>query len=255
MSNQLEVLNVSKTYGENKVLNNIHLTLKVGKITGLLGVTGCGKTTLGKAICGLLSIDSGEIRYNNVPLSVYKKRSFDACADIQYIFQDPYSALEDTFTVKDVLSETLALCHYHKRKDHLTIEEALEMVDLEPTLWLESKIATLSGGQRQKVCFARAILPCPKFIIADEFTAMLDAENAIQMIQCLKKITSKLDIGVLLITHQLDLVEVACEELLIMDHGIIIESGMTNVLVNKPNHELTKKMIESMAYIWRKQVG
>ena len=246
----IEVRNITKSFGKTKpkqVLDDVSIDIKKRKILGLLGETGSGKTTLAKHIIGLYSPDSGEIFLENKKVKDLKKRKFEDCAKIQYIFQDPYSAMDEYLLVEDILLEPFNICKKYKHKNFLTPKKAMSTIGIDDyDNWRYKKIATLSGGQRQKVCIARALVPCPKLLIADESTSMLDKASTKEILEILKQLKNKNKISILLISHQINVIKKICDDIAILNNAKIIETGKTNEIINNPKKDYTKELIECM---------
>lgn len=255
MSDLIKISGVEKSFGTKHVLKNINIGIKGGSITGLIGQSGSGKSTLAKILSGLVEADAGKILYMNREIGHTKKRSAKECADIQYIFQDPYSSVEGTHNVMKVLDETYKLCKLHKRLDIFCPDEVMEMVGMDYKYWKDRKVGTLSGGQRQKLCLARAILPKPKLVIADESTAMLNIEASQEIYRLLEEIRSKYGTAIFLITHQAKVIKETCDYLHVLYEGGIVESGKRNEILSAPKADYTKKLLECIDYVGGAQLG
>lgn len=252
MSVLMNIDSVNKSYRkgkmQNHILKNVNMKIEKGKIITLLGESGGGKTTLAKLIIGLEELDTGEIFFKDRNLHKLKKRTFNDCVSIQYIFQDPYAALEEKTNVLKTLEEPVKLCK-RNRKDYMKPEDALKMVGIQDKDFIYKKINTLSGGQRQKVCIARALITKPDFIIADECTAMLDEKSSKEIIRIFKRLNEDLNLTFLIITHNSYIIHNLSTEIYVMNKGKIIEFGNKYRILNSPKHQYTKKYIESMKKI------
>lgn len=255
MNEIIRLADIEKSFGTKHVLKNINIRVEGSFITGLIGQSGSGKSTMAKILAGLVNPDAGKILYMNKEIGHAKKRSFTECADIQYIFQDPYSSVEGTHTVKQVLEEAGRLCRLHKRMDVFSPAKAMDMVGMDYAFWMNRRVATLSGGQRQRLCLARAILPKPKLVIADESTAMLDNETALEIFRLLEGIRSKYGIAVFLITHQAEVIKEICDYLYVLYEGKIVEAGKKNEVLSSPKADYTKRMLECIDYMGGAQFG
>ena len=170
---------ITKTYGSLYAADHVDLEIRPGESMILAGESGSGKTTIARIAAGMEKSDSGRVLLDGrVLASTSRKRSFDDSVCIQYIFQDPYYALEAGFTVRKTLEETERICHRHGRET-LPMEKALGYVDARLIEYLDRPIRELSGGQRQKICIARAMMPRPRILIADESTSMLDKQSGL----------------------------------------------------------------------------
>lgn len=226
MCSILKLFNIEKTfktnYGNKEVLKGVDLFLNRGEAIALLGESGSGKSTLAKIIVGLEEPTRGKVEFKGKSLGSIRRRGFMEAASIQYVFQDPYGSLEEAATVVATLSEPIKYCKRHGR-DYFSIEEVLEMIGMSRKTYGERKVHTLSGGQRQRVALARALIPKPEIIIADEATSMLDEEQAIEILEILRRIKDELQISIIFITHNIDLLSILCDDFYILDEGKIMD--------------------------------
>lgn len=226
MCSILKLFNIEKTfktnYGNKEVLKGVDLFLNRGEAIALLGESGSGKSTLAKIIVGLEEPTRGKVEFKGKSLGSIRKRGFMEAASIQYVFQDPYGSLEEAATIVATLSEPIKYCKRHGR-DYFSIEEVLEMIGMSRKTYGERKVHTLSGGQRQRVALARALIPKPEIIIADEATSMLDEEQAIEILEILRKIKDELQISIIFITHNINLLSILCDDFYILDEGKIMD--------------------------------
>lgn len=241
----LKVTDISKSYNDKLILNNVSIQLKNKRIAALLGESGSGKTTLSKIITGLERNDKGRIYLFGKELQQLKKRSFCDCAEIQYIFQDPYSSLEDCWTIYKTLMEPIRLCKRHKRM-YMEMESVLDLVGIEDyDRYLDINISSLSGGQRQRIAVARALITRPSLIIADESAAMLDKNSRKDIYEVFSKLKEELDISVLIITHDIELLKNYVDEIYVLDNGEIVETGRAEIIFNNPRSNYLIKLLES----------
>lgn len=226
MCSILKLFNIEKTfktnYGNKEVLKGVDLFINKGEAIALLGESGSGKSTLAKIIVGLEEPTRGKVEFKGKSLGSIRRRGFMEAASIQYVFQDPYGSLEEAATVVETLFEPIKYCKRHGR-DYFSIEEALNMIRMSGETYGERKIHTLSGGQRQKVALARALIPKPEIIIADEATSMLDEEQAIEILEILRRIKDELQISIIFITHNVNLLSILCDDFYILDEGKIMD--------------------------------
>lgn len=244
--------NIEKTYDSVKAVDHVTLKIEDGESLVLVGESGSGKTTLAKTAVGMLSADFGHVYLNGKKLApVCRKRSFDDCADIQYIFQDPYSALEADFTLRKTLKETERICARHKR-EILSAEEVLSYVDEHLLSYLDRPVRELSGGQRQKVCIARALMPQPKVIIADESSSMLDKKSGQDIFDLLNRIKSEKKISILAILHDVDLGYEKWDRIAVMWKGKIVEETAFSMFRESAEHAYSRALIDSYEYFNRR---
>lgn len=212
-----------------EVLRDVTFDLRNGEILGLVGESGTGKSTLAKAILGMVRPDSGEIIHHT-------KRP-------QMIFQDPYSSLNPAYTVAWILEEPLRIFgKYDGPERKRRVREILDRVEL-PEECLAAKPSELSGGQRQRVSIAAALIQRPKFLIADEPVSALDVTIQAQILQLLKKLNQELGLSYLFISHDLNVVHQLCDRVMVMKSGQIVEQGSVEEIFNHPRQDYTRQLL------------
>ena len=214
-----------------QVLHEVDFHIGAGEIVGLCGESGCGKTTLSKAICGIIRDFRGEILL--------------AGDRPQMVFQDPYGSLNPAKTVGWLLEEPLRVDRtrsWSASEREERIAEVIDQVELDRAL-LERKPAELSGGQRQRVAIATAIMRNPSFIIADEPVSALDVTIQKQVLELLGSLHEKTGLSMLFISHDLRVVYQICDRVLIMREGRILEQGVVDEVYRTPQHEYTKALL------------
>lgn len=212
-----------------EVLRDVTFDLRNGEILGLVGESGTGKSTLAKAILGMVRPDSGEIIHHT-------KRP-------QMIFQDPYSSLNPAYTVAWILEEPLRIFgKYDGPERKRRVREILDRVEL-PEECLAAKPSELSGGQRQRVSIAAALIQRPKFLIADEPVSALDVTIQAQILQLLKKLNQELGLSYLFISHDLNVVYQLCDRVMVMKSGQIVEQGPVEEIFNHPRQDYTRQLL------------
>ena len=215
------------TYQE--VLHDVTFDVHDGEILGLVGESGTGKSTLSRAILGIIQPDQGSITH-------YTKRP-------QMIFQDPYSSLNPAYTVEWIMEEPLRIYgKYDAPERKRRVREMLRRVEL-PEEVLEAKPAELSGGQRQRVSIATALIQRPKFLIADEPVSALDVTIQAQILKLLKTLRDELDLSYLFISHDLKVVYQLCDRVLVMKNGRIVEQGTVDEIFDHPKEDYTKQLL------------
>ncbi len=256
MENLIEIKNLYKTYFskenafssniiETHAVNNVSFTVKKGEIKGLVGESGCGKTTIGSMILKLTDITSGEILFKGEDISKFdKKETKEFRRQARMIFQNPYSSLNPKMKIKDILIEPLEI--YGLKKDGKNIiGETIEAVGLN-----ESDLSRypheFSGGQRQRIAIARALIPRPEFIVADEPVSALDVSIQAQIINLLSDLKNKFNLTYLFISHDLNVVKYLCENAIIMNKGRIEEQGTIEEVFKNPKTEYTKTLLSSI---------
>ena len=249
----------SSLFNRNKIItkavDGISFDLEFGKSLGIVGQSGCGKTTTARTITMLEEKTSGDIRYFNE--STNEMTSLDGLDEeevknfrrnVQMIFQDPYEAMNPRWMIKDTILEPLSIHNIGTEEDRDTaVYEMLRTVGLTPPEnYLTRYPHELSGGQRQRVAIARALVMKPKFIICDEPTSMLDVSIRISIMDLMINLAKDLGVSYLYITHDLAVARYMCERIAVMYNGKIVEIAETEELLKNPIHPYTKRLISSI---------
>ncbi|MFN2353541.1 MAG: ABC transporter ATP-binding protein [Desulfopila sp.] len=245
----LRVENVDASYtADAKVLEDINLTVRRGRTVALVGESGSGKSTLARVITGLLPATRGEIKFLDEELSLdLENRSKDNLRRLQMIYQMPDTALNPRQTVRKVIGRPLQFYFgMHGKKAEQRIRELLTSIELTPDSYIDRLTTELSGGEKQRICIARALAAEPDLIICDEITSALDqlvGEGILDLLQDLQNTT---DISYLFITHDLATVKAIADKIVIMLEGKIIEQGKKKEILSPPHHEYTDKLLASI---------
>lgn len=230
--NLIEIKNVNKSFGSNKVLTDVNFTINDGEIFGIIGHSGAGKSTLLRCINRLESFDSGEIIVNNQNVGNLDDRNLrDLRKNLGMIFQH-FSLLE-----RKTVFENIALpmeCHgYSKEEIKSRVEELLDLVGILDKK--DSRPKNLSGGQKQRVAIARALTMNPSVLLCDEATSALDPKTTSSILSLLQEINKKLGITIIVVTHQMEVIKQICTRTAIMDAGKVLEIGDTEeIFLNSP---------------------
>ena len=240
----LTVENLSKEYIKKKTLNNVSFSMKKGEILGVLGKSGAGKSTIGKILLQLSRPTTGTILFEGKTLSEVPRR------DIQAIFQDPYSALNPSLKIGEILEEPLIANKVFQKKEERRkkVEETLVKVGLLESDY-EKYPEELSGGQQQRVCIAGAIILSPKLIICDEPIASLDLAIQVQILDLINKINQEEGISFIFITHNLPAVYRIADRILLLYHGEVQEIQEAEEFFRNPKSEYGKKFLKHLNLI------
>ena len=236
--------------GVVSAVDHVSFQMKEGEIVGLVGESGCGKTTLGKMLLKIEDITSGKAYIDGVDLASVRGRKeiLEFRKKVQMIFQDPYDSLDPKFTIREIVAEPLRSLKLCRSAEEINkrVEETLQLVELTPVkLYTERYPHQLSGGQRQRVSIARALVSNPEFIIADEPVSMLDVSLRAGVLNLLQKLNRERGIGVLLITHDLATARFLCNRIVVMYLGKFVEITDPTSLVDEAVHPYTKLLISS----------
>ncbi len=238
----------AKAKSFHKAVNDVSFDIYPGETLGLVGESGCGKTTLGRCLLRLIEPTNGEINYRNTSLTKLSTREMRSLRkELQIVFQDPYSALNPKFTIGAAIMEPMQVHGLHqneKERKKITIQ-LLEQVGLSEAAFNKYP-HEFSGGQRQRICIARALALQPKVIICDESVSALDVSVQAQVLNLLSDLQEKFQLSYLFISHDLSVVKHFSDRMLVMNAGQIVEQGFPEEIYLNPKQEYTQKLIAAI---------
>ena len=225
-------------------VDKVSISIAPGEVVGLVGESGCGKSTIGRMIAGILEPTSGEIIYKGQSLGQMSQDEAKATAlQIQMIFQDPFASLNPRMRVQDIIGEAPVM-HGVVRRDQVAdyVEDVMRRVGLDPE-YRRRYPHQFSGGQRQRIGIARALAVKPEFLVCDEAIAALDVSIQAQVINLFIDLREDLDLTYLFISHDLSVVEHISDRVVIMYLGRVVEIAPTDEIFESPNHPYTQALL------------
>ena len=238
----------NKQTGAVHAINNISFDIFKGETLGLVGESGCGKSTAGRCILGLIPPTSGSVKMNNLEITSAGSKTLQHLRKkMQIIFQNPYSSLNPRMTVKEILREPFIIHEktLSKKDTDKRISELLDMVGMNESV-LNRYPHEFSGGQRQRIGIARALTLNPEFIVADEPVSALDISIQAQIINLMQKLKNELGLTYLFISHDLSVIRYMCDRVVVMYLGEIAEIATTQELFSNPKHPYTQALLNSV---------
>jgi ABC-type dipeptide/oligopeptide/nickel transport system ATPase subunit len=230
----LQIQNVSKTFGDLHAVDNVSITLEQGDNLAIIGESGCGKTTLAKMIMGLTRPDTGSIK--------------SEAHSLQMVFQDPNLSLDPLWNVQAILKEALWCDRsLSARQIQEQMEKMLVAVGLSSQV-LQRFPHEFSGGERQRIAIARALLASPKVLVLDEAVSALDTLVQKQIMDLLKKLKQDFNLTYIFISHNLRLVRNFSDKIVVMYQGKIVEEGRAQAVLRSPSHPYTQQLLQAAFY-------
>jgi len=230
-----------------KAVNDVSLEVYKGETLGLVGESGCGKTTLGRSILSLVDAKEGKVIYGGDDLQLKNRKELNPYRKkLQIIFQDPFSSLNPRMRIGNTIEEVMKV-----HSSNTTSNYKKDVLDLLQKVRLEEEHYDrypheLSGGQRQRVCIARALAVNPEFIVCDESVSALDVSVQAQVLNLLNDLKKEYGLTYVFISHDLSVVKHMADRIIVMNAGVIVEEGSPDDIFNRPQSVYTKKFIESI---------
>ncbi|MEQ1678091.1 MAG: ATP-binding cassette domain-containing protein, partial [Chitinophagaceae bacterium] len=239
---------LGKPVSFTKAVDDVSFEVYKGETLGLVGESGCGKTTLGRTLLRLIEPVAGKIIYNGIDLTSKKRDELKSLRkEVQIVFQDPYSSLNPRLTIGAAIAEPMKVHHLvpgtAQRKDKVI--ELLEKVNLKAEHFNRYP-HEFSGGQRQRIVIARALALNPSFIVCDESVSALDVSVQAQVLNLLNDLKKEFGFTIIFISHDLSVVRYISDRIMVMNNGKIEESGPADAIYFNPQSDYTKKLISSI---------
>ncbi|MED1724867.1 dipeptide ABC transporter ATP-binding protein [Brevibacillus parabrevis] len=238
---------LKRTVGHVKAVDGIDLTVYPGETLGIVGESGCGKSTTGRTILRLLEPTAGEVWFDGKDLAKLPKEEMRLMRkDLQMIFQDPYASLNPRMTIKQILLESLMVHNIGTKPEReKIIEDIIQIVGLRKE-HLNRHPHDFSGGQRQRIGIARALVVKPKLIIADEPVSALDVSIQSQVLNLLKDLKKEFNLTLMFISHDLSVVKHLCDRIAVMYLGRVVEIADKRTLFENPSHPYTRALLSAV---------
>lgn len=244
----VSVKNITAAYGTMDVLKGVSFDIHKRRTVAVVGESGSGKSTTGRVIAGLLAPREGRVLFEGRPLPAsYRQRTREQLRQIQMIYQTADTALNPKLRIRELVGRPAQMYLGLKGKAlESRIRDLLNLIELEPDRFIDRLPAELSGGQKQRIGIARALAAEPKFIICDEVTSALDQIVAEGILKLLDRLQSQFDLAYMFITHDLATVRAIADEVVVMQHGQIVEQGEKDTVFSPPHHPYTELLLSSV---------
>lgn len=250
--NILEVKDLKKYFKTNRgmlhAVDNVSFTIERGKTLGIVGESGCGKSTTGRCVLQLIEPTSGEVIFNGEDITKISKAAMrEKRKEMQIIFQDPFSSINPRYTVRQTIAEAVKTRNKYDTPEKIEkrVEELMDIVGLAPRL-INSYPHELDGGRRQRIGIARALAVEPELVICDEPVSALDVSIQAQILNLLMDLQDQLKLSYIFITHDLAVVHHISDEIMVMYLGQVVEKAPTEELFANPLHPYTKSLLAAI---------
>jgi oligopeptide/dipeptide ABC transporter ATP-binding protein len=236
--------------GYIKAVDGVSFSLKRGQVFGLVGESGCGKSTVARTIVRLEKATSGKVTFNDIDvLNAEKSEILEFRKNVSLVFQDPYSSLNPRMTVGNIIGEPVKIHKIAKERElYEKVSDILTRVGLSPE-YINRYPHEFSGGQRQRISIARALALNPELVICDEPVSALDVSIQAQILNLLKNLQAEFDLTLLFIAHDLAVVQFFCDVIAVMYLGRIVEQAKSDELYAKPFHPYTEALMSAIPQI------
>lgn len=233
--------------GAVRAVDGVDFDLCRGETLGVVGESGCGKTTLGRAVVRLTDPTDGTIRFKGQDITALGRHQLRPVRrNIQFMFQNPFASLDPRMNVHDLIAEPLRVHGlYRKSGGARRVAELMDIVGLRPS-YAKRYPRQFSGGQRQRIGLARALALDPEILVADEPVSALDVSVQAQVLELLADLKTRLGLSMIFVTHDLRVAAQICDQVAVMQYGRVVESGPAAQVFTAPSHEYTQALIEAI---------
>jgi len=228
-----------------EVLHGVDLAVPEGRTLGLVGESGSGKSTIGRAVLGLVPVAAGSIRWRGQDVvGAGRAARRDLSSEIQVVFQDPYTSLNPSMTIADILSEPLRVTGASRQDAASRVRELLDQIAL-PADAARRLPREFSGGQRQRIAIARALCRSPRLVVCDEPVSALDLSTQARVLDLFVELQDRTGVSYLFISHDLSVVRHISHEVAVLYRGDVVEHGEARQVTERPSHPYTKRLLMS----------
>lgn len=230
-------------------VRDVSLSVFPGECVGVVGESGSGKSTLAQAIMGLVPVASGAVRFKAAPSATPPRSAGGHASACQMVFQDPQSSLDPRMRIWEIIAEGLEIRGLGSARDRRVEAESWARQVGIAAEHLDRKAHQFSGGQRQRIAIARALAVSPDLLILDEPTSALDVSVQAQILNLLLALRRRLNLGYLFISHDISVIEHVCDRMVVMRRGRVVETGVTDAVVNRPRNAYTRELLAAVTRV------